>query len=75
VFLGYTDGLFEAANRVGVIYGAERLSAFLARQRGVAGATLLDGMVNDVVAFTGDSHFDDDICALIVEAAEVSRGV
>ena len=75
VFLGYTDGLFEAANRDGVIYGAERLSAFLARQRGVAGATLLDGLVNDVVAFTGDAHFDDDICALIVEAAEVSRGV
>jgi hypothetical protein len=41
----------------------------------VAGATLLDGLVNDVVAFTGDAHFDDDICALIVEAAEVSRGV
>jgi sigma-B regulation protein RsbU (phosphoserine phosphatase) len=68
VLLGYTDGLFEAVDPSGTIYGAERLSAFLARQRGVAGAPLLDGLVNDVVAFTGDAHFDDDICALIVEA-------
>jgi sigma-B regulation protein RsbU (phosphoserine phosphatase) len=75
VFLGYTDGLFEAANLEGVIYGSERLSAFLAKQRGVAGTSLLDGLVNDVVAFTGDAHFDDDICALIVEAADASLSV
>jgi sigma-B regulation protein RsbU (phosphoserine phosphatase) len=70
VLLGYTDGLFEAADDTGTIYGVERLRAFLARQRGVAGTTLLDGLVKDVVAFTGHAHFDDDICALVVEAAD-----
>ncbi|OYU99463.1 MAG: response regulator receiver protein, partial [Verrucomicrobiales bacterium VVV1] len=69
VLLGYTDGLFEAADHDGMIYGLARLGTFLARQRGVDGGTLLDGLVKDVVAFTGSAHFDDDICALIVEAA------
>ena len=74
VLLGYTDGLFEAADTDGMIYGLARLGAFLARQRGVDGGMLLDGLVKDVVAFTGSAHFDDDICALIVESAGGAPG-
>jgi sigma-B regulation protein RsbU (phosphoserine phosphatase) len=72
VYLGYTDGLFEAANAAGAMYGQERLRHFLARQGGVAGTALLDRLIAEVVAFTGDARFDDDICALTVEAASAA---
>ena len=70
VFLGYTDGLFEAAEPGGAMFGEERLRAFLAGKAGVTGADLLDQLIKEIVAFTGHAHFDDDICALTVEAAK-----
>jgi hypothetical protein len=38
----------------------------------VAGTALLDRLIAEVVAFTGDARFDDDICALTVEAASAA---
>ena len=69
VFLGYTDGLFEAGDAAGNQFGEARLRAFLAGHAGLPGAALLDQLVGEIVAFTGQAHFDDDICALTVEAA------
>jgi sigma-B regulation protein RsbU (phosphoserine phosphatase) len=69
VFLGYTDGLFEADDAAGNQFGEARLRAFLGRHTGTPGAALLEQLVNEIVAFTGHAHFDDDICALTVEAA------
>ena len=70
VFLGYTDGLFEAANAANQEFGEERLRAFLARNPGLTGAALLDQLINEIVTFTGHARFDDDICAITVEAAQ-----
>lgn len=70
VFLGYTDGLFEASDATDNQFGEARLSAFLAQNPGLAGPQLLDQLVKEIVAFTGHAHFDDDICALTVEAAK-----
>jgi sigma-B regulation protein RsbU (phosphoserine phosphatase) len=71
VFLGYTDGLFEAANGANQEFGEARLRAFLAQNPGITGAALLEHLINEIVAFTGHAHFDDDICAITVEAAKV----
>jgi serine phosphatase RsbU (regulator of sigma subunit) len=68
VFLGYTDGLFEAGNASGQQFGEARLRAFLTKHRGTSGPALLQGLVNEIVAFTGHPQFDDDICALAVES-------
>ena len=70
VFLGYTDGLFEAADAAGNEFGETRLRSFLAHHAGITGSALLEGLEKEVVAFTGHAHFDDDICALTVEAAK-----
>ncbi len=70
VFLGYTDGLFEAADAAGHEFGETRLRSFLAQHAGITGSALLEGLEKEVVAFTGHAHFDDDICALTVEAAK-----
>ncbi|MCX6950961.1 MAG: SpoIIE family protein phosphatase [Verrucomicrobia bacterium] len=72
VFLGYTDGLFEAGDATGNQFGEERLRAFLAAHVGTPGAELLKKLESEIVAFTGHAHFDDDICALTVEAAKVA---
>ena len=61
VFLGYTDGLFEASDATANQFGEARLRAYLAQRRGVPGAALLEGLVNEIVAFTGRAQFDDDI--------------
>ncbi len=71
VFLGYTDGLFEAANASGDQFGEDRLRDFLAQNAGLPGAKVLDNLIAQIVAFTGHAHFDDDICALTVEAAKL----
>jgi sigma-B regulation protein RsbU (phosphoserine phosphatase) len=71
VFLGYTDGLFEAGDASGSQFGEDRLRTFLAQRTGVPGAALLDQLVAEIVAFTGRAQFDDDICALTVEAARL----
>lgn len=71
VFLGYTDGLFEAGNAAGSQFGEDRLGTFLAQHAGLPGATLLENLISEIVAFTGRANFDDDICALTVEAAKL----
>jgi sigma-B regulation protein RsbU (phosphoserine phosphatase) len=64
----YTDGLFEASNAEGVMYGEARLRQFVGRDFDVSGAGLIDGLIADIRSFTGRSEFDDDICALAVES-------
>jgi sigma-B regulation protein RsbU (phosphoserine phosphatase) len=71
VFLGYTDGLFEADDANGNQFGEARLRAAFAKQAGTPGPALLEQLIAEIVAFTGHAHFDDDICALTVEAVKL----
>ena len=64
----YTDGLFEASNAAGVMYGEARLRQFVEKDASVNGSGLIDGLIGDIRAFAGRSQFEDDICALAVEA-------
>jgi len=67
-FLGYTDGLFEAGNNDGEMFGENRLRAMITQRIGLPGQDLIEHLVREVVAFTGRIDFDDDICALAVES-------
>ena len=64
----YTDGLVEASNAAGLMYGEERLIRFLAQDFSAPSAGLIDRLINDIRAFAGRSEFEDDICALTVES-------
>jgi sigma-B regulation protein RsbU (phosphoserine phosphatase) len=66
--LAYTDGLFEASDDDGKMFGEARLRAFLAEKRGLSGTALIDRLISEVVTFTGRRDFDDDICALTIES-------
>jgi sigma-B regulation protein RsbU (phosphoserine phosphatase) len=65
---GYTDGLFEAGDADGAMYGEKRLRDLITRNIGLPGPRLIQCLCNEVVAFTGRSDFDDDICVLTVES-------
>jgi sigma-B regulation protein RsbU (phosphoserine phosphatase) len=66
--LAYTDGLFEASDDDGKMFGEARLRAFLSGKRGLSGTALIDRLISEVVTFTGRRDFDDDICALTIES-------
>ena len=74
-FLAYTDGLFEAGNPAGAMFGEERLRALIADKIGQPGERLIGTLIDAVVAFTGRADFDDDICALTVESTGTSCAV
>ena len=68
--LGYTDGLFEAVNSAGAMFGEEKLRSLIQRSAGLTCEKLIERLVAEVVAFTGRSDFDDDVCVLAVESVK-----
>ncbi|MEY2881437.1 MAG: hypothetical protein RLZZ15_3817 [Verrucomicrobiota bacterium] len=68
MFLGYTDGILEAADPAGNIFGDERLRAVLTTARGRTTDELLTQLVRDVEAYTGQSVFEDDVCLMAIAA-------
>jgi serine phosphatase RsbU (regulator of sigma subunit) len=57
----YTDGVTEAENARDEAYGEERLVPYLARQRSATGQALVEGLVEDVLAFCGTTRTRDDM--------------
>jgi sigma-B regulation protein RsbU (phosphoserine phosphatase) len=64
----YTDGLFEASDADGTMYGEARLRELVARVGAVPGGELIDILIAEVRTFTGRSVFEDDLCAMTVES-------
>ncbi len=69
LFLGYTDGLLEAADPGGEMYGEERLRQQLGRCRGLPGTDVCDCLLRDVQRYSGRIVFDDDVCLVAIHAA------
>jgi sigma-B regulation protein RsbU (phosphoserine phosphatase) len=70
--LGFTDGLFEAADSSDQMFGEDRLRELVTQQLALTGPALLDRIVGDIQAFTGHTSFEDDLCVVAVESP---RGV
>jgi sigma-B regulation protein RsbU (phosphoserine phosphatase) len=68
LLLGYTDGVLEAADSAGELFGEERLTALTMRHGESSGQVLIDKVVAAVRGFSGREQFDDDICLLTVES-------
>jgi sigma-B regulation protein RsbU (phosphoserine phosphatase) len=68
VLMLYTDGIFEANDGHGEMYGEERLQASFAAhsEAGASATAILDGVLADLRAFVGAQPFDDDVTCLIV---------
>ncbi|MEY4938985.1 MAG: hypothetical protein RIQ93_720 [Verrucomicrobiota bacterium] len=74
LFLGYTDGLFEATAPDGRMFGEEKLSASLADCRGLSSEVVADRFVEAVQAFSGRAVFDDDLCLVVIDSRSSQTG-
>ena len=66
----YTDGVTEAENGKDEGYGEERLLAYLAAHRPEGGAALVEGVIQDVLAFCGTMRTRDDMTLMCLSRAE-----
>jgi len=73
LLLLYTDGLTEAANSEGELFGEDRLCNMVKEANDLAPQELIDHVLNQVRIFTGLRHFDDDV-SLVVMRSEREAG-
>lgn len=66
--LGFTDGLFEAADPTGQLFGEIRLRALVEKNLALSGAPLIDRLVSEIQVFTGQRQFEDDLCVVAAES-------
>jgi serine phosphatase RsbU (regulator of sigma subunit)/DNA-binding response OmpR family regulator len=68
VLLFYSDGIVEAVNTAGEMFGFERLEAALERlSPGRIPAQIIEGLLSEMEAFVGKAEQRDDITLVVVE--------
>jgi serine phosphatase RsbU (regulator of sigma subunit) len=65
--LFFTDGLVEAHNAAGELFGFERLDALLTAHVGLPPDALIDCIIAEVMAFIGNTVQHDDITLVVVQ--------
>ena len=63
----YTDGLVEARNEIGELYGTDRLAAALAEHGREPADRLLSALLGSQRAFSGTAKLTDDLTAVVLE--------
>lgn len=63
----YTDGVTEANNHNGEMYGTDRLVQTLSSHAGLTAAGILDAIITDLFSFTGEEEQFDDITLLVIK--------
>jgi phosphoserine phosphatase RsbU/P len=66
LFVFYSDGLTEAKNQDGVLYGEKRLVDFVQKNARIELKELINIVRKDVVAFSQSDIFDDDLTCVLV---------
>ncbi|MCP4567490.1 MAG: SpoIIE family protein phosphatase [FCB group bacterium] len=62
----YTDGIIEAENAQGELYGEDRLVEFIRAQQKDSFQNVVDGLLNSVFEFSGTSQAADDLTVLML---------
>ena len=68
LFLGYTDGILEAADGGGNIFGEERLRTVLTTAGAASSSALCDLLLAAVGRHSGKNDFEDDVCVVAIQA-------
>ncbi|MBB5214730.1 SpoIIE family protein phosphatase [Parapusillimonas granuli] len=68
--LGYTDGVTEALNPAGELYGESRLFEFLARRPPADAQATTDALIRHVREFAHDTDQSDDITVIAAKRAD-----
>jgi CHASE2 domain-containing sensor protein len=67
VLVLYTDGVVEAMNDKGALYGFERFMAAIEAGRGLNANALLEKLIDDVSRYVGDAEPHDDLTIVVVQ--------
>lgn len=67
VLLLYTDGITEAENETGEMFGTERLITVLKDQAGLEAAEIVEGIYREVKLFTRAENQTDDISVVVLK--------
>lgn len=67
IFVLYTDGITEAMNARGDMYGTERLSSIIESHRDISAKALLDIIERDVRKFEPKARQHDDMTLMVIE--------
>jgi sigma-B regulation protein RsbU (phosphoserine phosphatase) len=62
----YSDGVTEATDSSDEEYGEERLLSLVRRERGLPLKKLKEKIIDDILFFTGDKPFSDDLTLVLV---------
>lgn len=65
----YSDGITEAANGDGELYGRERLKQYIRTNAGKPSAEILEGVFADVETYREGQHRDDDETLVVIKGA------
>jgi sigma-B regulation protein RsbU (phosphoserine phosphatase) len=63
----YSDGVTEANNSEGQMYGEQRLKEFLLKHGDVKAQDLLEQLLSEIEIFQGDQSQSDDITVIVIE--------
>ncbi|MDD3407313.1 MAG: SpoIIE family protein phosphatase [Methanomicrobium sp.] len=66
----YTDGITEAMNEKEEMYGEERLSSAIKKLAGMPAKDILQGILDDVRAFSGNTPQYDDITLMVIRVSQ-----
>jgi phosphoserine phosphatase RsbU/P len=69
VFLGYTDGVLEASNDDGQMFGEDRVRGVLGRCRGMPLTDVCTQLLGEVESYSHRQVFEDDVCIVAIESA------
>lgn len=67
VLLFYTDGLTEACNPKGEMFGNERVSTYLGGLRYLSARDIIDALYNEIFEFTGSRILQDDVSIVVLK--------
>ena len=70
VFLIYSDGITEARNSLGQLFGMARLRAILKQYASLCAKELVAIVLKEVMAFVGQKVFEDDLTLVVVKVLD-----
>ena len=68
----YTDGLTDAMNPTGEVFGEERLRQVIEDNVGVTAQEMLDNIMDAVTAFSRDTPMADDLTLIVVSRVRIN---
>ncbi len=69
----YTDGVVEAENQEGEPFFESRLMDIVEKNSDTSLESLLDGIINAVLDFSKNQHFDDDVCLMAFDVVTTKK--